>query len=339
MEQTQPLILSAEIMKCVQLLLSLGALIWISFLFLNCVKSKLESCKQSGGNTGSKWIHTLYIGGIATFILLEFIVYIVLNNDNKDNVIDTVTFGATLSSLIMSIVAIIFTIVSGKDNQSQLGKINQATEKLEQTAASLNAFKTAAAQIETHIDEFNTKVTDKIAELNSSIDIKIGEINGILCDVRNDTQQLRQNQASEMNKPSRASGNDGYKFSVQNYLIAGSYLGALSLLATAYSFKTQKAIDFKELGQAFKYASMDYVHGYLVASCACGIIEFTGSLDDMKVAKAIDSLDKFCIEKIKDYLKPQPEALVDDYVDGVNQIATYFGQANFTKEELYPPKK
>lgn len=330
---------TTEIMKCVQLLLSLGALIWISFLFLNCVKSKWKSGNQSDCNTGSKWIHTLYIGGIATFILLEFIVYIVLNNDNKDNVIDTVTFGATLSSLIMSIVAIIFTIVSGKDNQSQLGKINQATEKLEQTAASLNAFKTAATEIESHIDEFNTKVTDKIAELNSSIDVKIGEINGILCDVRNDTQQLRQNQASEMNKPSQASGNDGYKFSVQNYLIVGSYLGAISLLATAYSYKTKKAIDFKELWQAFRNASMDYVHGYLVASCACGLIEFTGSLDNMKVTKAIDSLDKFCIEKIKDYLKPQPEAHVDEYIDGVNQIATYFGQANFTREELYPPRK
>lgn len=89
----------------------------------------------------------LYICGYGLLLIIELIVYISLNNFQSSDIINTVSFGATLSSLIMSVVAIIFTIVSGKHGEEQLGKITQATTELQQTARSLTEFNALADTI------------------------------------------------------------------------------------------------------------------------------------------------------------------------------------------------
>lgn len=92
-----------EITSTAQLLICLAALVWIVWLFLKYGSKHV-------GSAATK-VHTLYISGIGTLIILELVVYICIKASvDKQTIMETVAFGATLSSLIMSVLAIIFTI-------------------------------------------------------------------------------------------------------------------------------------------------------------------------------------------------------------------------------------
>ena len=75
----------------IQLGISLAALVACVWLFLGYGQKWMVK------NVNGK-VHTLYIGAIATLIILEFIVYICLSNYQKDDIMSTISFGATLSS-------------------------------------------------------------------------------------------------------------------------------------------------------------------------------------------------------------------------------------------------
>ena len=91
-------ILNSGILKLVVLLL---AIIAIVFLFLKYRKDE-EPPK----------IHIYYISGLCIFIIIELVTYICVNNDNATDIVSYISFASTLSSLFLSVVAIIYAIVS-----------------------------------------------------------------------------------------------------------------------------------------------------------------------------------------------------------------------------------
>ena len=323
--------------RTIQLLISLSALTCIVWLFLKYyVTRKISEREQSEGSSNfhehSKWIHTLYIGGIATFLLLEFIVYVVLNNDQRDNIIDTISFGATLSSLIMSVVAIIFTIVHSRNGENQLGQITQATDDLRQTASTLTEFRTIANDIDHHIDNLNDQIKSNIGQLSTDIDTKITILDGIIREVRNDTKEVRQHQLNQKITEQTVSNNEkSENFSIVRFIMDGSYIGALTLLCCCYSKDTGKPIDFNKLGDDFSKDSVDYVNGYLVASYACGIINSDGNMDKMTITYVHSNLEDLCLKKIGNFVKKQPKSEFDSYLNSINIIRKYFDLSEFTK--------
>ena len=62
----------------------------------------------------SKNIHVWYICGIATFVIVELITFIVVGNADAQNIMDNISFASTLSSLILSVLAIFMTVLSGE---------------------------------------------------------------------------------------------------------------------------------------------------------------------------------------------------------------------------------
>ena len=330
---------TTEVFRTIQLLISLGALTGIAALFLNFVRHNTSNTEAGErgylADTQTKWIHTLYIGGIATLLLLEFIVYLILNNDQKDNIIDTITFGATLSSLIMSVVAIIFTIVSGRNGETQLGQITQATDDLRRTASTLTEFRTIAASIDSHIDNLNDQIRTNISQLSSDIDSKISVLDGIIREVRNDTKEVREHQLNHAITVQGIPRNEkSEKFSVSRFIMAGSYLGALALLCCCYAKQTDKTIEFNKLGDDFSEDSLDYVNGYLVASYACGIIISRGDMKDKNITYVDPKLEELCMQKIKTFIKESALSKIEFYLDSINKIREYFGLSLLSKEDL-----
>lgn len=334
---------SDNLFRLFQLLISLGALVGIVWLFLKyCVnhrQSTTQTSDPSAPNTrSSRWIHTLYLGGIATFIILEFIVYVVLNNDEKDNIIDTISFGATLSSLILSVVAIIFTIVQGRNGESQLGQITQATEELRTTASALVGFKDIADNINTHIVDFQTQISDSIGNLHQSLNDKISQMSVTLDDVRDKTAELRKHQVMVQNQTKASPTNvSNSAFSAENYAMMGSYAGAVSLLTCCYAFQSQskKRVNFNEISSAFTGVTLDYVSGYIVSSFACRAISFEGFFPEITITGVIDGLQEACMSKIKNFLSsPMSETTLDQCITNINIIRNYFGLEHLKKEDI-----
>lgn len=328
----------ADLFGTIQLFISLAALAVIVWIFLHFIMKKNDSSVNSENqkdNCRSKWIHTLYIGGIATFIILEFIVYVVLNNDQKDNIIDTISFGATLSSLIMSVVAIIFTIVHGRNGESQLGQITQATEELKTTANSLVKFKDMVTDIDKHIDDFNTQVSNSIGNLSQSINEKIANLNSAVAEMTAKTREIREHQikVQEQTKEGTSTTSNS-TFTVSHYLMSGSYIGALTMLICSYSKQESKKVDFKSISEVFDGTSLDYVYGYIISSCACGVLDIYGDFPELTATKITNGLGNACVSKIKNFLKATKPEYVDGYVSRLNVIADYFGKSKFNKEDL-----
>lgn len=63
-----------------------------------------------------------YISGLLIFIIIELITYVCVNNNNTDQIVDYISFASTISSLFLSVVAIIYAIVSNNQGEAQYQK-------------------------------------------------------------------------------------------------------------------------------------------------------------------------------------------------------------------------
>ena len=107
---------NSDILKLIAVLL---AIVVIVFLFL-----KYKSPEQN-----SK-VHLYYISGLGVFIILELVTYICINNDNTTEIVNYISFASTLSSLLLSVVAIIYAIVSNNKGDVQYLKIDNASDRI-----------------------------------------------------------------------------------------------------------------------------------------------------------------------------------------------------------------
>lgn len=160
---------NSDFMKLLTILLAIVSLFYIG------VKNKPT-------NGMSKSIHMWYICGIATFVIVELITFIIMSNADAQNIMNNISFASTLSSLILSVLAIFMTVLSGesmnklRDSLVGLGSIpkdvKQAVEetidKMQKSTADLN-----------EASETNNK---NIEKLNEAIDSKIAEIEHHLSD-------------------------------------------------------------------------------------------------------------------------------------------------------------
>lgn len=324
-----------EWVKLGQLFVSLGALVCIVWLFLRSYKARNTAQTQDATDAkqqGQGWIHTLYIGGIAAFVLLEFIVYVVLGNNERADVMNTISFGATLSSLIMSIVAIIFTIVSSRNGQEQLGKVSEATRQLQETAGSLREFRTIAEHIDEHVESLFKKVNDGITSLDSKFEDRMSKLSDTIGEVGQSQAHLTELVA----KTSESSGSDTTNIDERTKMLAtnGSYLGAVLLVSCCYAKATGKPFDFDQMGPDFYNDNGSYLKGYLVAAAACGVVTFEGVLPNVKITNVADKIEHFAMPFIQNFIDRTDKEWRKRYIEAFNTMRAYFGLApeNFGEE-------
>ena len=75
-----------------------------------------------GKTVQGKKLHICYICGICILVIIELITYICVNNGNSTDIISYISFASTLSSLLLSVVAIIYAIVSNNKGEVQYAK-------------------------------------------------------------------------------------------------------------------------------------------------------------------------------------------------------------------------
>ena len=91
-------IINSDILKLFVVILAVVAIV---FMFL----------KFRSNDVGNRKIHIYYISGLRVFVILELITYICVNNDNATDIVSYISFASTLSSLLLSVVAIIYAII------------------------------------------------------------------------------------------------------------------------------------------------------------------------------------------------------------------------------------
>lgn len=159
--------INSDFMKLLSILLAIVALFYIG------VKNKPT-------NGMSKNIHVWYICGIATFVIVELITFIVVGNADAQNIMDNISFASTLSSLILSVLAIFMTVLSGesmnklRDNITGLssipnevrGAIDKTIERMQKSTSELNS---AAETNKKNMEMLNDVLSNKIEEFEQHI--------------------------------------------------------------------------------------------------------------------------------------------------------------------------
>lgn len=251
-----------------QLLVMGVALIAIVALFL---RSKV--------NENSNKLHLLYVSGILVFVIIELVSYICIGNGaNSDSIVSYVSFASTLSSLILSVVAIIYTIVSNQ-------KGNDVFLKISDRAEAING------------------VSDRLCKIVDNLDNKLNRFENelhVIHDITNDTNDAIKGISNAAASNGLSEGSISIGDVLSQLIQTGSVLGNAALLACCYSFKKHKELDLKVLFEN----NEEYVYGYIIAVSCLSFITVEIKDNIVSVSYVYEKLE----EQLKQFFaKADPE--------------------------------
>jgi hypothetical protein len=222
-----------------------------------------------------------------------------VNNGDNARIIDYISFGATLSSLLMSVVAIIFTIVTSKQGNDNLGRINEATAQLQKAGSSLKI-------------------------LSDSLNGKINSIEEMLGKVLTNTDYTSQTFKMIVEGDNKDDDNVEKGFNVESFVGTGSFLGNLALFAACQSFKASKSFDFNVMIGDKDQFRVGYMYAYLVSSSSANVIK-TGSQGSQFTCNSVnyDNLEELVIKAIHNFIKASNE-FKNENLNIYNCIRGYF---------------
>ena len=153
--------INSDLAKLVAILVAIVALVYIG------MKNKPLDGK-------GKSIHLWYICGIFTFVMVELITCIVVGNVAAQDIMNYISFASTLSSMILSVLAIFITAAS---NES-LSKVKDVLVDLpkdvqEKINSSLNEMKNTASNVEklsSGYTESQQQIINKVQSLLEDLD-------------------------------------------------------------------------------------------------------------------------------------------------------------------------
>jgi hypothetical protein len=221
-----------------------------------------------------------------------------VNNENREQIIDYISFGATLSSLIMSVIAIIFTIVTSKHGNDQVGRINEATRQLQDAGTSL------------------TNISDGLTEIIRSIDDKL---NAVLS-ITTDTKQTFQRIIEGVNQNSQITSSG---FSIENFIDSSSFLGLLALYAACLSNKKGTAFKLEKLLVPEDSFRIGYMYAYLISASCANLIQARANEGVFNVSEVNKRLERLILLSVKKYIASSTENQ-NINLDPFNQIRAYF---------------
>lgn len=196
--------------------------------------------------------YAYYIIGLGVFIIIELVTYICLNNDNTTDIVRYISFASTISSLFLSVVAIVYAFISNDKGEKQYQKLDAVSDRIIQSSN----------QITQSLDDFSNLSKNMSDNINIILD-QLGEIKDISYDTKNAIA------SSSQPKTNNTEGSEIIDNLYDNYIKDGSFSGNLALLACCYSFEKNKKFVISEIFGA----NAAYCYGYIAASTLVGIIE------------------------------------------------------------------
>lgn len=273
-------------------------------------------------------IHRNYICGILSSAIIFLLTskYGAPNN----NIFEYLSFGSTLTSMVLSILAIFVTVQSSSDLYKQFARMEDATNtitsvsnniqetlnKITQAGINLNSTsENLNDQINRIIEEVDHRVKTYIHETESNLSTQIGQ--------QYSQQNLSSNKATTEPAPQNMHTNDEL---IDNYLKTISNYGLFAHYACALSLKHNKMFNLPELFGNSK----DYVYGVLISSVSAQIIDIDSEERIIKCNKSL--ITEEAISKELNYRRSNSKTH-QKFDNIVTSIKTYFNEPSDTDAE------
>lgn len=261
-------------------------------------------------------VHRNYIAGFLGFAV---IMLITAKYGGPNNAIFTyLSFGSTITSLVLSILAIFVTVQSSTDMYKQFSKMEDVTRSITSTSEQIKSTivnlketegnlqstsENISKQIDSLIDKIDERVKTRIKETEDNISRQLEEsLNNI---TQTDVQQIQSNAENVEN--------------VKKYFLnTTSANGLLALYACALS--QDKSIPF-ELSVLFS-GNEPYTFGFLIACTSVAIVIFT---NDQMNNKITCTTSVFSSEELYKEIKGKVKQFGQDYLNKINLINKFYG--------------
>lgn len=269
-------------------------------------------------------LHRNYIAGILGFAIIMLLTSKYGGPNNA--IFEYLSFGATITSLVLSILAIFVTVQSSSDLYKQFTRIDNATDTINNASAKIDGTLSAlqkveanltssssiiSSQLEGFVEKIDEIIKNRMKETESNITETIAEsLNNVVKPI----DLIRPIETSIQDK-----GDQQTEYT-HNFILISSANGLLALYACALSAEKQKVFEISDL---FK-GNEAYTLGFLIASISAGFVQFTHDATNNKITVQKTIFTKIDLyNEIKVRIKQQQ--LGSDYVDKVNYINSYFG--------------
>ena len=275
---------------------------------------------------------------IAFFLIVQFSV---ANCENKV-LADQFTFASTISSIILSVIAIIMSVVSGESINNLLhkfrdvhdeisdvpGKIDSSIQKMDDSSGKFEEVYSNLKDIPQQIE----KNTEIMKDVSGDVNKSISHLLELLSDIQGKTDKLDSIEMSlKMMKDqffnAVPSGNELSKDlglteeQTEQIITTGSPSGGLMLYAIKLAKDNNKLLSLSNLASTLKIAgTYDYFYGYYVAMTAIGMVTCKLDLNNMLKVQEYDKSLNTLKEKLIQRVANDPDfenqfKLVDEFIN------------------------
>ena len=198
-------------------------------------------------------IHACYILAILISVI---VILVTVKWSQIPNLAQLISFALTLSSLILSAVAITYALYSNSSLFQNIVTLNLASQDVSKTAKDISK---AAHELTLKIEAIPLRL--------ESVEGKVDQTNVLL-------KQYSVGQVQEIpDKKEREAAAE----IVDLFISRVSLLGLLTLYACTLAFAKKKPFDFDKMPLVSEGLSSDYFWGFLIATIATGIVEATST--------------------------------------------------------------
>lgn len=264
-------------------------------------------------------IHRTYISGILS-IAIVFLLTSKYGGPNN-GIFEYLSFGSTITSMVLSILAIFVTVQSSSDLYKQFAKMEDATNTITTVSREIQDTLTKISDAETALDTTSKNLNSQIDEIVDKIDKRVKiSIQGTEQRLTDKFQeQILQNDitfptaSADKDKAPNKAEQEWANKRFKTYIGTISHSGLLALYACCLSEKNNKIFKLSELFPG----NDQYIYGILIASVAAEIIIIDVEDDVVKCnqiaipqetiskefAERIDGLDKSFATQLSDLEK------------------------------------
>ena len=271
-------------------------------------------------------VHRNYIAGILGFAV---IMLITANYGGPANTVFTyLSFGSTITSLVLSILAIFVTVQSSSDLYKQFTRIDNATDTIKNLSNQIGGtlkgisdseknLASTSNTIKTQIDEIVFKVVEKMKEQIQATEHNITEqISSMNAQTSSSIKEDPIDPIEPTNKQ------QFFKELGKIYLNTISPTGTVVLYACTLSANKNKSFSINDLLRQ----NEQYSYGFLISSIAIGFVHAT--IDDKMIVSCNKS--DFKAQELIISLSNMVEKFGKDFLNQINIVNRYFDEEELT---------
>lgn len=196
-----------------------------------------------------------YIIGILGILFVLFFAYWF---SGETKLVEIVSFAGTITSIILSVLAIFMTVLSNDSMSSMIHKIRDVHDSIKDMPSSINESIAQLKLSSIKMEKMLPELKDKLKE----VDEHLLESNQNLAALKN----------SKIETPVGSSDNEGQKLSAKDFLLSFLKNSSLSGLGVVYCLflasRDNKSFKLSDYAEAFQYPNIDYAYAYCIACFA-----------------------------------------------------------------------